>query len=145
MKDNLDLWNEDVIEVFLWTDETYPLYFEYEISPLNYELALLVPNINGNFLGWIPWKYEGGRKIKHATSVRGGDKASGENITSWIAEFFIPYEILKPLDNVPPKKGSSWRVNMYRIDYDGGKSIWAWKEVTGTFHEYKKYGTLRFE
>ena len=34
-EDFLDLWNEDVFEVFLWTDERYPAYFEYEISPLN--------------------------------------------------------------------------------------------------------------
>ena len=36
--DNLNLWNEDVVEVFLWTEEDFPVYFEYEISPLNYEL-----------------------------------------------------------------------------------------------------------
>ena len=37
----MDLWNEDVFEVFLWTDERYPVYFEYEISPLNHELPIL--------------------------------------------------------------------------------------------------------
>ena len=36
------LWREDVVEVFIWPDEKYPVYFEYEISPLNYELPLLV-------------------------------------------------------------------------------------------------------
>src|SRR6266705_3688200 len=34
--DFMDLWKEDVVEVFLWTDQD-PSYFEYEISPLNYE------------------------------------------------------------------------------------------------------------
>ena len=29
-----NLWEEDVFEIFLWTDETEPIYFEYEISPL---------------------------------------------------------------------------------------------------------------
>ena len=28
-EDFMDLWNEDVFEVFLWTDERYPAYFEY--------------------------------------------------------------------------------------------------------------------
>ncbi len=28
-EDFMDLWNEDVFEVFLWTDERYPVYFEY--------------------------------------------------------------------------------------------------------------------
>src|SRR5688572_5705272 len=28
-EDFLDLWNEDVVEAFFWTDESVPLYFEY--------------------------------------------------------------------------------------------------------------------
>ena len=27
-EDFMDLWNEDVFEVFLWTDERYPVYFD---------------------------------------------------------------------------------------------------------------------
>ena len=48
-EDNLDLWTEDVVEIFLWTDGQYPLYFEYELSPMNYELPLLIPNMEGKF------------------------------------------------------------------------------------------------
>ncbi|MHC4204826.1 MAG: amidohydrolase family protein, partial [Planctomycetota bacterium] len=33
-EDFLNLWEEDVFEFFLWPDERYPVYFEYEISPL---------------------------------------------------------------------------------------------------------------
>ena len=47
--DFLDLWNEDVVEAFFWTDESNPIYFEYELSPLNYELPILVPNTKENF------------------------------------------------------------------------------------------------
>src|SRR5690554_3385085 len=36
-EDFADLWYEDVVEVFLWPDEDFPVYFEYELSPLNYE------------------------------------------------------------------------------------------------------------
>src|SRR4029077_19941155 len=67
-EDFLDLWNEDVFEVFLWTDERLPIYFEYEISPLGYELPIIVPNVDDKFLGWRPWHYEGDRKIRKATS-----------------------------------------------------------------------------
>src|SRR6185295_12777585 len=42
-EDFMDLWNEDVFEVFLWTDQRHPLYFEYEISPFNHELPIIVP------------------------------------------------------------------------------------------------------
>ncbi|HRX12786.1 MAG TPA: carbohydrate-binding family 9-like protein, partial [Draconibacterium sp.] len=45
--DNLSLWEDDVVEVFLWTQEDFPVYFEYELSPLNYELPLIIPNNKG--------------------------------------------------------------------------------------------------
>jgi hypothetical protein len=50
-EDFLDLYNEDVVEAFFWTDETIPMYLEYELSPLNYELPILVPNFKGSAYG----------------------------------------------------------------------------------------------
>ncbi len=145
-EDNTDLYNEDVVEVFLWTDEEHPLYFEYEISPLNYELVLIIPNFDGDFLGWIPWHYEGDRRIKHQTSVKGGEKKSMATVESWTAEFFIPYELLKPLRNVPPSSGMEWRMNIYRMDYDSGmRDRWEWKPIEKNFHEYTLFGRIRFE
>ena len=143
--DNLNLWEEDVVEVFLWTDEDFPVYFEYELSPLNYELPIIVPNYKGTFLGWLPWHYEGDRKTQHATSVVGGEKKSGSRVSGWIAEFFIPYKLLAPLNQVPPVSGTRWRANMYRIDYDSGSSHFAWQETNRSFHEYNKFGTFIFE
>lgn len=141
-EDFADLWTEDVVEIFLWTDESCAIYFEYELSPLNKELAILVPNMDGDFLGWRPWHYEGERKTRHATHVvRNRDGEPQE----WIAEFFIPYALLKPLKNVPPKPGTTWRINMYRIDHDRGSTSWAWKPVRTNFHDYKSFGTIRFE
>ena len=145
-KDFQDLWLEDVFEVFLWTDERFPIYFEYEISPLNRELPILIPNFDGQFLGWRPWHYEGDRKIKKRVSIIGGDQKTGADIRGWRAEFFVPYDLLKPLRNVPPKPGTKWRANFYRVDYDGGKSsAWEWSEVGPSFHDYKKFGVLKFE
>jgi hypothetical protein len=144
-KDNEDLWEEDVVEVFLWTDENFPVYFEYELSPLNYELPILVPNDNGNFLGWLPWHYEGDRKTRHATSVRGGEKKSGVNVSAWMTEIFIPYALLTPLPNVPPQSGTTWRANLYRIDHDQGMTTFSWQKTDKTFHDYNKFGTFVFE
>jgi len=139
--DFLDLWHEDVVEAFFWTDERIPVYFEYELSPLNFELPIMVPNYDGNFFGWRPWHYEGKRRTRHAVAIT-------ENITnkgkSWTAEFYIPYALLKPIISSPPVKGTRWRANFYRIDYDHGQSEWSWLPVPGTFHDYKRYGTLEF-
>ncbi len=145
-EDFMDLWHEDVFEVFLWTDERYPVYFEYEISPLNRELAILVPNFGGHFLGWRPWHYEKGRVVRKATSVTGGRRESNAAIQGWRAEFFFPYALLDPLQNVPPKPGTRWRANFYRMDYDNGArpTQCDWARVGQTFHEYQKFGELTF-
>jgi hypothetical protein len=144
--DFLDLWNEDVFEFFWWPDERQPIYFEYEISPLGYELPILVPNVDEKFLGWRPWHYEGDRKIQKATTIVGGEKKSGAAINGWTAEVFVPYSLLAPLGNVPPKPRTRWRANFYRVDYDDGQTTsWDWARVGPSFHEYKKFGTLVFD
>ena len=145
-EDFLDLWNEDVFEFFLWPDERYPVYFEYEISPLGFELPILIPNFDGKFLGWRPWHYEGARKTRKATSVTGGPKEPGAKVTGWKAEVFVPYDLLNPLQNVPPKPGTRWRANFYRMDYDLGPTVgWDWARVGKGFHEFEKFGTLLFQ
>jgi hypothetical protein len=145
-EDFLDLWNEDVFEFFLWPDERHTVYFEYEISPLGYELPILIPNFEGKFLGWRPWHYEGQRKTQKATVIVGGPKRSGAQIAGWKAEVYVPYELLKPLQNVPPQPGTRWRANFYRVDYDGGQSTsWDWSRVGPSFHEFTKFGTLVFD
>ena len=145
-EDNADLFNEDVVEVFLWTDEEYTMYFEYELSPLNYELPIMVPNQEGDFFGWLPWHYEGERRTRHATAISGGPKESMAKINQWTAEFFIPYALLKPLGKVPPQAGTRWRANMYRIDYDLEEPrYYLWRPTSGNFHQYKEFGTFLFE
>ncbi len=81
-EDFLDLWNEDVYECFFWTDEKHPLYFEYEISPLGYELPILIPNLDGQFLGWRPWHYEADKKTQKQVSATGGEVASMASVAS---------------------------------------------------------------
>jgi hypothetical protein len=144
-EDFMDLWNEDVFEVFLWTDERYPTYFEYEISPLGRGLPILIPNFGGQFLGWRPWHYERDRLTRKATTTIGGPKEPHAAIQGWRAEFFIPYALLRPLQNVPPKPGTRWRANVYRMDYDNGRrSQWEWAHVEKSFHEYERFGDLVF-
>jgi predicted TIM-barrel fold metal-dependent hydrolase len=145
-EDFQDLWKEDVFEVFLWPDDRHNLYFEYEISPLGVELPILVPNIEGKFLGWRPWHYDGDRRTRKATSVVGGPMRSGAQIKRWHAEVFIPYELLRPLTNVPPRPGFEWRANFYRMDYDDERpASWDWARVGNSFHEFQKFGVLVFE
>ena len=144
-----DIYTEDVVEMFIWTDERHPLYFEYEISPLNVELPILVSNNDMGFFGWAPWHYDGERVIRKATSVRGGEKKPGAEIAGWTAEYFIPFALFRGLPGSPPKSGDAWRVNVYRIDYDLGPkeaTQWAWNPDTGgNFHDFRRFGRMIFE
>lgn len=145
-KDFENLWTEDVFEAFLWPEEKDPVYFEYEISPLNRELPIVVPNLEGKFKGWLPWHYDGDRKTRKATSVSDGEKKSGSFISGWKAEVFIPYALMEPMRNATPVSGTKWRANFYRVDHDGGKSTgWDWARVGPSFHDFRNFGTLIFE
>jgi hypothetical protein len=144
--DNANLWEEDVYEAFFWTDEGAPVYFEYEISPMNSELPILVSNNGGTFMGWLPWYFLNDRKTRKATAVGGGKKVQGGPVSGWSAEFFIPFALLKGLKNVPPSAGTRWRANFYRMDHDGGKTTqWDWAPVGPSFHDYRNYGVLIFD
>ena len=145
-EDFLDLWTEDVFECFFWTDERYPIYFEYEISPLGYELPIIVPNLDGKFLGWRPWHYEGNRKTRKSATTFRTPQTPKDEVAGWRAEVFIPYELLEPLGNVPPKPGTRWRANFYRIDHDDKEvTQWYWARVGQSFHEYQSFGTVIFD
>jgi hypothetical protein len=142
--DFMDLWNEDVVEVFLWPYEAQPVYFEYEISPLNRELPILISNLQGDLVRWQPFHYDTDRRTQHATRVYGGRKESNASVTGWSAEFFIPFKLLRPLTNISPRRGTRWRTNFYRVDYDKGKSSWSWKLTRKNFHDYEKFGIMIF-
>jgi hypothetical protein len=136
-----NLFHEDVVEIFLWPDESIPVYFEYELSPYGYELAIMVPNLKGIFYGWRPWHYNGDRVTRRRATIA----SDARGVTSWSAEIFIPFALLKPLVMTPPKKGNHWRANMYRIDYDEGTTEWSWQPTRENFHDFGNFGTLKFQ
>ncbi len=141
-----NLFKGDVFEAFFHTDPTLPLYFEYEVNQLNKELVLIIPNLKNSSYGWIPWHYENERQIKKAVNIVGGKMESGSSLSSWSAELFFPYDLFKPLQNVPPASGTVWNANFYRLDYDSGKGIkWAWAPIKKSFHEFEKFPQIKFE
>lgn len=146
-EDASQIFREDVVEVFLRPDLTRDLYFEYELSPMNVELVLVIPNVGGRFFGWLPWQYEGERRTRRATSAYGGQKDFNAPVEGWTAEFFIPFKLLHPLIEAPPSTGDEWTGNVYRIDYDAGEPThWALSPEVGTnFHNFHHYGRLIFD
>jgi hypothetical protein len=145
-KDFENLYEGDVFEVFFHSNPKVPLYFEYEINQLNKEVVLIIPNFKGNFYGWIPWHYENDRRIKKMVDISGGKMEANAIISSWRAELFFPYKLFNPLENVPPKSGTVWNANFYRLDYDNGSMMkWSWAPVKSSFHEFEKFWPIKFE
>ncbi len=142
--DNLFL--EDVVEVFLQPERRHPVYLEYEASPLQKELPILVSNNGNGFYGWLPWNYRDARKCHLLTSVRGGYKQPFAPCSGWSAEFFIPFALMAGLTGAPPVPGSLWHGNLYRIDYDNGEAAhYAWAPVSGaSFHDIANFGLFHF-
>ena len=146
-EDFQELYMGDVVEVFLWPCKEQIVYFEYEVTPLNHELPLMVAHDGEVYHGWLPFKFRNERKILHLTSVRGGEKKAGASITGWTAELMIPWELLKGLRDVPPSAGSVWRMNLCRNDYGSTpKTQWSWSTDDMTdFHNYSNFGSIELK
>jgi hypothetical protein len=135
-----------VFEVFLWPDERDSIYFEYEISPLNRELPILVPNLGGTFLGWRPWHYEGARKIRKATAAIGGQLASGGKVDGWKADVFISYELLSHFAMFLPRQGRAGvRTSTGWITTTARPQAGIGPELDPASMNSRKFGTLVFE
>ena len=159
-KDDDDIYEGDVFEVFFQTDETKHPYFEYEINQLGRQLVLLLSGSKNKNLAWSPWRHEYEKhpvilkkvvvamQSKNTELVERNDAIKpGAAIRSWTAEIFFPYEVFGLLPSVPPQSGMIWRGNFCRIDYDNNKTQeWTWsKKIKSNFHELKNFGYLLFE
>ncbi|MBO9593995.1 MAG: carbohydrate-binding family 9-like protein [Niabella sp.] len=145
-KDFDKLFLGDVFEVFFHPDPSVPAYLEYEISPLGNELVLLMSGQNGRISGHVPQSYEGQQKVQKAVHISGGKMKPGAVIRSWTAELFFPYALFGSFQHMPPVKGTRWKANFCRLDYDSGTMVkWAWAPVQDSFHELHRYRTLVFD
>lgn len=140
------IWNGDVYEVFFHTDLEVSQYFEYEVNALEKQLVLSISRLNNQGVSWIPFS-ENRYGIKNKVEVVGGKKEIDSLIKSWSAEVFIEYKSLGLLQNVPPKSGTIWNANFYRIDHDTGTwAVWSWSPtIEKNFHELGKFQPIKFE
>ncbi len=152
-----DIYNEEVVEVFLDPDCDLRTYIELEVSPLNTLFDAFV--VNGKSLGQEmhvlrDWDSE---TLQHAVSVDGTAKASPATDraasvkppdTSWSCEIAVPFKDLLTAPNIPPKVGDVWRMNLYRIDRgktEAEDEYTAWSPTRKIdYHRPQHFGSLRF-
>jgi len=141
-----NIFNGDVFEVFFHPDPSRNLYFEYEVNALDKELILVLSRFKGTTNSCVPWK---SRKngIKSIVQVSGGSKEIHGHIKSWQAEIYFPYTALGILPGIPPERGSVWKANFCRLDYDTGVMIkWSWSPgIKQSFHELEQFQSIQFE
>jgi hypothetical protein len=119
------LWEKDVVEVFIAPDATDPRrYTEYEVSPTNERLDVKLPEKD------FAWS----SGFESATRV-------DTNQHRWFAELRIP---LSAMSDTKPRRGSQWRINLYRCDYANKAFLAFSPTLTGTFHAPERFGFLEF-
>lgn len=140
-----ELWEEEVVEVFIDDDSDGRTYLEYEINPLNALVDLYVLNRTGERDGiqfMLDWNSTG---IRHAVRVAGNPRERGENDTGWVAEWAIPWADFTTAPHLPPRNGDTWRANFYRIDRAAQDEYSAWSPTGAiNFHVPARFGTIVF-
>ena len=152
-----NIYNEEVVEVFLDPDCDLRTYIELEVSPLNTLFDAFVVNGKSYGQGMHVLRDWDSETLQHAVSVdgtakttapadRGASTSSPE--TSWSCEIAIPFKDLMTAPNIPPKVGDVWRMNLYRIDRgktEAGDEYTAWSPTRKIdYHRPQHFGTLQF-
>ncbi len=135
-KEKWELWNRDVVEVFLNPSPTrFKHYYEFEVSPNNQWIDLEID------LGKEPFNDSGWDSgFEHATRVDAKDHI-------WTCEMRIPLRSIQ-VETILP--GQEWRLNFYRADGPGDDSrrrFLSWSpnpNTKPTFHQPESFGLIRF-
>ncbi len=134
-KERWELWNRDVVEVFLNPDpERMTHYYEFEVAPNNQWIDLEIEKKKTPF---NDASWDSG--FEHATRIDAKHKL-------WVTEMRIPLSALR-INAI--HKGDLWRVNFFRAagaGEDAQRVFLAWSPIPqgSTFHVPNRFGILRF-
>jgi hypothetical protein len=152
---DMQLYEEEVVEIFIDPDGDGQNYAEVELNPLNTVFDLLLSK---------PWS-QGGRgydawnpALLSAVQVRGTLGNAADVDQGWSAEIALPWtELVSPLADVPgamdlpPQPGDEWRLNLYRYEQvrqTGARNeaqASAWSPVGKVdFHVPERFGRVIF-
>ena len=138
-----DIYNQEVVEVFLDADCDGHGYVEIEVSPLNAVPDLFMLLRDDRRRGLWGWDSEG---LKTAVRVEGDPTQRGTVDRSWTVEMAIPMADFFTAPNLPPKAGDVWHANLCRIDRAlEGDEFSAWSPPgRSNYHTPARFGRLVF-
>lgn len=142
-----NLWEEEVVEVYIDPDGDGKNYKEFEVNPRNAVVDLNIPQ--GIDIGDV----DEARKwdavhLQAAVRANGTINQRDDIDESWTVELALAWGDLTPA-GAPPKIGEVWRVQLYRIDRskmlpDPEKQEFSGWSPTDTFHHPIHFGRLVF-
>ncbi|MFC2115037.1 carbohydrate-binding family 9-like protein [Bacteroidota bacterium] len=137
------LWNEEVVEIFIDTDEVPSTYIELQVSPKNVVFdSFITDTANIDLIVTPRFDLEGWR---HAVSVHGTVNNNSDHDSLWTVEMAVPFTSLKSDFDIEQITEYNWRINFYRLDRDDlGPTDYAWSPTYRRFHTPSKFGTIIF-
>jgi hypothetical protein len=138
------LWTQEAVEMFIDASGEGKNYVELQANPRGATFDSFLPAYRKNENDWTS-----GMKV--AVKVDGTLDNRSDVDKGWTVEMQIPLTDamgkLKELKNVPPKVGTEWRVNFFRLDVPAGRpqvgTGWS-PPLVGDFHALDKFGILIF-
>jgi hypothetical protein len=133
-KERWELWNRDVVEVFLNPrPERVSHYYEFEVAPNNQWIDLEIEKTKTPFND-AAWN----SGFEHATKI-------DEKKHLWMTEMRVP---LSAIGVEKAQSGDVWRVNFFRSAGKGADDqrialVWSAIPEGGTFHRPERFGVLK--
>lgn len=115
-----ELWEEEVVEVFIDPDGDGRDYLELEVNPLNTVVDLAIQQLTPTWAVDIDWDIAG---LRTAVRVEGTVNDSLSLDKGWTAEIAIPWDAMvgRIGGGGRPDPGDTWRLNLYRIERTAGR------------------------
>ena len=141
-KDDEPLYTSNVVEIFLNPSGDLRRYVEIELAPSN---ALFDASFTGPRQGMdLSWS----SRARHGVHLDGTLNDSRDVDRGWTGDLAIPFATLPGMPAPRPKRGETWRFNLYRLrQYPGrpGEGQAYSPPMIGDFHAVDRFAALRFE
>ncbi|MCD6499805.1 MAG: carbohydrate-binding family 9-like protein [Deltaproteobacteria bacterium] len=138
------LWTQEMVELMIDADGNGATYIELQANAAGAIFDSYLPRYRQNQNDW-----ESGMKV--AVSVQGTLNKKGDKDKGWTVELALPLTSVvgrsKAKVAIPPKSGTTWRANMFRMDVPKGRArmAMAWSPpLKGDFHVLNRFGALVF-
>jgi hypothetical protein len=144
-----EIYKQDAVEIFLDEGGDGKDYYEFEVSPTGvlFDLALSEPR-KGEPGAFTASEFRAGVTTDGTPNDATPDRG-------YVVELQIPFAALSKFRDRPPTVGGTLRANFYVLDMvalpsgpddSPGQDGYAWSAPrTRDFHEFRRFGELRFE